>query len=206
MLANHASSLHLPYPPLFSLTISKQEQVTKKFPNENKGMTPQHIYTIPTSCAILPTMHNKETLYTHSLNEHGTQHCSLHSLPHKRRSTSATFISNKILQHNLNSQHTIPSITAHSFCIQDRLYLPCSVATTLQPPTTCTTHSMHINVHNTQQYPPHYLPQPSYSHNYQTQNIIGKCRDGVNVFWCHSHLVWLVFERFIPVPIWKIFL
>ena len=112
------------------------------------GTTPQHIHTIPTSCAILPTIHNKK-LFTHSLNEHGTQHCSLHSLPHKRQSTFATFISNKISQHNLNSQHTIQSITAHSFCIQDRLYLPCLVATTLQPPTTqhtpytsmCTTHS-----------------------------------------------------------------
>ena len=33
--------------------------------------------------------------------------------------------------------------------------------------------------------------------------IVGKmaqlgCRDGVNVLWCHSHLVWLVFEGSIP--------
>ena len=68
----------------------------------NKMGTTQHIYTVPTSCAILPTMHNKK-LSTHSLNEHGTQHCSLHSLPHKRRSIShsATFSRNKISQHNL---------------------------------------------------------------------------------------------------------
>ena len=25
-----------------------------------------------------------------------------------------------------------------------------------------------------------------------------RCRDGVNVLWCRSHLVWLVFEGFIP--------
>ena len=25
-----------------------------------------------------------------------------------------------------------------------------------------------------------------------------RCRDGVNVLWCHSHLFWLVFEGFIP--------
>ena len=25
-----------------------------------------------------------------------------------------------------------------------------------------------------------------------------RCRDGVKVLWCHSHLVWLVFEAFIP--------
>ena len=131
----------------FRMKTSTCRDETLKNQLNKMGMTPQHIHTIPTSCAILPTMHNKKTLYTHSLNEHDTQHCSLHSLPHKRQSTSATFISNKVLQHNLNSQHTIPSITAHSFCIQDRLYLPCSVATTLQPPTTCTTHSMHNTLH-----------------------------------------------------------
>ena len=26
-----------------------------------------------------------------------------------------------------------------------------------------------------------------------------RCRDGVKVLWCHSHLVWLVFEASIPV-------
>ena len=25
-----------------------------------------------------------------------------------------------------------------------------------------------------------------------------RCRDGVNVLWCRSHLVWLVFEGYIP--------
>ena len=25
-----------------------------------------------------------------------------------------------------------------------------------------------------------------------------RCRDGVKVLWCHSHLVWLVFEASIP--------
>ena len=25
-----------------------------------------------------------------------------------------------------------------------------------------------------------------------------RCRDGVNVLWCHSHLVWLVFKGSIP--------
>ena len=109
----------------------------------------------------------------------------------------ATFISNKILQHNLNSQHTIQSITAHSFCIQDKLYLPCSVATTLQP-----THSMHINIHNTQPIP---SPLPSTTllctqltntkHSWKNGT---RCRDGVNVLWCHSHLVQLFFEHFIP--------
>ena len=125
---HNLQSVHLLSPPLFSLTISKNNSEKKRSTNKSQkvfqrktstcrdgtlknqpnkmGTTPQHIHTIPTSCAILPTMHNKK-LFTHSLNEHGTQHCSLHSLPHKRQSISATFISNKILEHNLNSQHTI---------------------------------------------------------------------------------------------------
>ena len=72
-------------------------------------MTPQHIHIIPTSCAILTTMHDKK-LFTHSLNKDGTQHCSLHSLPHKDN-PHLPFISNKILQHNLNSQHTMKALS-----------------------------------------------------------------------------------------------
>ena len=90
----------------------------------------------------------QQKLFTHSLNEHGTQHCSLHSLPHKRQSTSATFISNKISQQlKLPTFHTIHHWS--QLLHKSRLYLPCLVATTLQPPTTqhtpctstCTTHS-----------------------------------------------------------------
>ena len=74
-------------------TSACRDGTLKNQPNK-MGTIPQHIYTIPTSCVILPTMHNKK-LSTHSLNEHGTQHCSLHSLPHKRQSISdsATFSS-----------------------------------------------------------------------------------------------------------------
>ena len=105
----------------------QQQQVTKVFrmktsacrdgtlknqPNK-MGTTPQHIYTIHTSCAILPTMHNKK-LSTHSLNEHGTQHCLLHSLERERQSIpdSATFSSNKISQHNfkLPTYHADPTL------------------------------------------------------------------------------------------------
>ena len=67
-------------------TSACRDETLKNQPNKMQT-TPQHIHTIPTSCGILPTMHNKKLL-THSLNEHGTQHCSLHSLPHKRQSTS----------------------------------------------------------------------------------------------------------------------
>ena len=108
-------------------TSACRDGTLKNQPNK-MGTTPQHIYTIPTSCAILPTMHNKKPS-THSLNAHGTQHCSLHSLPHKRRSIpdSATFSSSK----KLPTYHADPALHAHSFCIQGRLYLPCSTATTL---------------------------------------------------------------------------
>ena len=174
----------------------------KNQPNK-MGTTPQHIHTIPTSCAILPTMHNKK-LFTHSLNEHDTQHCSLHSLPHKRQSISVTFISNKIWQHNLNSQHTIRPITAHSFCIQDRLYTCHAqyVATTLQSPTTQHTPCMHPTC-TTHTAIPSPLPSTTLlrtqltntKHSWQNGT---RCRDGVNVLWCCSHLVRLVFERSIP--------
>ena len=28
-----------------------------------------------------------------------------------------------------------------------------------------------------------------------------RCRDGVKVLWCHSNLVWLVFEAYIPTAL-----
>ena len=64
-----------------------------------------------------------------------------HGPTHKRRPISAMFSSNKILQHNLNSNITHrPSIahTLHSFCIQSRQTISAmlSTATTLQQPTT----------------------------------------------------------------------
>ena len=79
---------------------------------------------------------HQKTLYTHSLNEHGAQHCSLHSVPHKRQSIpdSATFSSNKISQHNLNSQPTMQidlallTVFLHT---RQTIHLPCSTATTL---------------------------------------------------------------------------
>ena len=119
---DHASSPCLPFPPRFSLAISKKKNSRNKsqevfqmktstcrdgtFKNQpNKMGTPQYIHTIPTSCAIFPTMHNKK-LFTQSLNEPNTQQCSLYSLPHKRQSRSATFSSNKI--HNRTWTPNIP--------------------------------------------------------------------------------------------------
>ena len=130
----------LPFPPFFSLTMSKtipkkqQEQVTKKGKQTHVGMKPSninqiHIHTIPTSCPILPTMHPKKTFYmhlaySHPLNEHNTQHCSLHSFPHKRQSISAMFSSTKISQRNLKlpTYHTDPVLLTVSAYKTDYTY------------------------------------------------------------------------------------
>ena len=107
-------------------TSACRDGTLKNQPNK-MGTTPQHIYTIPTSCAILPTMHNKK-LSTHSLNAHGTQHCSLHSLPHKRRSIpdSATFSSSKIYNIKTPNVPCRPS-TACSQFLHTRQTIPAMV-------------------------------------------------------------------------------
>ena len=50
---------------------------------------------------------------------------------------------------------------------------------------TCTTHPVL----------PSSLPSTNTKHSWQNGT---RCRDGVNVLWCRSHLVWLVFEGSIP--------
>ena len=35
-------------------------------------------------------------------------------------------------------------------------------------------------------------------HKWHAWNVYTRCRDGVKLLWCHSHLVWLVFEGSIP--------
>ena len=156
---DQASSPWPPLPPLFSLTnITKtiNRNQSRKFsewkqvhvwmePPKTKGMIPQYFHTIPISCAILPTMHTKtlcmHLAYSICIDEQGTQLCLLHSLTHKRQATSAMFSSNKISQHNLNSNipHR-PSIAhaLHSFWIQSRQTISAmlSIATTLQQVTT----------------------------------------------------------------------
>ena len=112
------------------------------------------------------------------------------------------FDSNKISQHN-KPQHTTQTQhcsstaqflhtvkTDHIFHAQ---YSNCIAAThniTHSPCTSkCTTH------------PP--LPTPLQKNKNKSylckrwQNGT-RCRDGVKVLWCHSHLVWLVFEASIP--------
>ena len=140
-------------------TSACRDGTLKNRPNK-MGTTLQHNHTIPTSCAILPIMHN--TKFS-TLNEHGTQHYSLHSLPHKRQSISATFSSNKISQHKIKTPTGPALLTVsayHSF------YIPAMLSSNY----IASTHniSMHINMHalHTQQYlPTNCLPQSSYAHN-----------------------------------------
>ena len=104
-----------------------------------------------TSLNLAPSclLHHHKTLtckwaYSHSLNncitahQQGTQHCSFYSLLHTWQ-LSAMFSSDKSSQHisHSNIPYRLSNGHApHTFCIQDRAYLPCSVAVTLHPPTT----------------------------------------------------------------------
>ena len=118
------------------------------------------------------------------------------------------FSNNNISQHNL-LQHTIQTQlmhALHSFCIHARQtisamlsiysnYITATHNTTHSPGTsTCTPH------------PALPTPLPSTTllctqltntkHSWQNGT---RCRDGVKLLWCHSHLVWLpVFEGSIP--------
>ena len=107
--------------------------------------------------------------YSHPLNEHGTQHCSLHSFSHKRQSISAMFSSNKILQHNLRlpTYHADPVLLTVLHTRQTKAAMPSSNYI-------AATHTLHGHQHvlHTHYYPPnafhnppHCLPQPSYAHN-----------------------------------------
>ena len=123
---------------------------TLKNQQDKMAMTPHYFHTIPTSCAVLLTMHTTKLSTCISYCSHqllrwmynytpqGTQHCSLHSLLYIRQPISP-----------------VPSLP----------HLRCSVAIMLQPPTTqLTLHACQHALH-TQHYLPHYLPQPSYAHN-----------------------------------------
>ena len=106
--------MHLPsapLPPFFSITIPKREykkndknatetshekfsegkqahvgmEALKTNQTRWESTTPQHFHTIPTSCAILPTICTPQnslhalSLFHNALNKQGTQLCSLQS-------------------------------------------------------------------------------------------------------------------------------
>ena len=112
-------------------TSTCRDGTLKNQPNK-MGTTLQHLVPF---CQLCTTQNS-------TLNEHGTQHYSLHSFPHKRQSISATFSSNKISQHKINTPN-IPyrPSTAHSFCIQDKRNTPAMLSSNYIASTHNITHS-----------------------------------------------------------------
>ena len=130
-----------------------------------------------------------------------THHCS--QFLHTRQTIPAMLSSNYIAAtHNTtHSMHIDMHNTLHVH--QHAQHTPCT--------STCTTHSMHINMHNTlhaHQHAQHTaIPSPLPSSTFLCTQLTNtkhswqngtRCRDGVNVLWCRSHLVRLVFEHSIP--------
>ena len=101
--------------------------------------------------------------------------------------------------------HADPALFMHLAVSAYKTDLPCSVATRLQLLTTytCMLLPMHINMH----YTPSTIPTPLPSTTLLCTQVTNtkhswrngtRCRDAVKVLWCHSHLVWLVYESSIP--------
>ena len=106
------------------------------------------------------------SLFTPTLNEHVTQHCSLHSFPHKGQSISAMLSSNKI-NLKLPTYHADPVLLTVS-AYKTELAIPAMPSSNYIAAThaQCNTLSMHINMQlHTHHFPPYCLPQPSYEHN-----------------------------------------
>ena len=167
--------------------------------------------TIPTSCAILPTMlitkPSKSTLpYPHPLNEHSTQYCSLHSLPHNRQSISAMSSSNKISQHKLHSNMLYRPSTAHalySFYVCTRQTI--SAHAVLSSNYIAVIHNIYnsVFIHRKMSYTPRTTHPPAFTTLLCTpliQNLVGKMAQDVGMVESivMSHLVWLVLEDSIP--------
>ena len=112
------------------------------------------------------------------------------------------FSSNKISQHNLNCNipHR-PSIAQalHSFCMESRQTICHAQYSNYNAAIHNITHSPCTSKFTTHpHYPPHYKKQQHKSYLCKRWQNGTRCRDGVKVLWCHSHLVWLVFEASIP--------
>ena len=173
-------------------------------------MTPQYFHTAPTSCGILPTIVHTTKLitctlaYSHPLNrwitthQQGTQHCSLHSLLCTRQPVCDMFNSNKSSQHNshFNMPYKLSNAHGlHSFCIQDRPDLPCSVVIKLQPPTTGL---LHVHQHALHTHAALSMHSTAFHNSPMCTNNKHKAQLAKWHKMCHSHLVWLVFEGSIP--------
>ena len=159
-------------------------------------MTPQH----PTSCAIQVAncAHHKTLVaYSYTLNEQGTQHCTLQSSDPYLPCSAAT----KFHITYTPTYHTdhIPYIPIHTIHTQHCSWSP-QFLHTGKTDHIChaqyskyivycshpqhNPHPMHINMHHTA------FHNPLHTTNKQNGT---SCRDGVKVLWCHSNLVCLVY-------------
>ena len=87
----------------------------------------------------------------------------------------------------LHTRQTISAMLS-SNCIaatQNTTHSPCTSTCTKHTPSTTQPTALHNS--------PMHTTNPRHSWQNGT-----RCRDGVKVLWCCSHLVWLVFEGFIP--------
>ena len=194
----------------------QQEQVTKKVfrmktsacrdawnpqkPAEQDGNdTTTHSHHPYIMCPFCQLCTTKNSLHTQP-NEHGTQHCSLHSLPHKRQSISATFSSNKISQHNLKlpTYHTDPGLltvsaykTNYTSHAQYSNYIASTHNTTHSPCTSkCTPHPALPNP----------LPSTTLQCTQLTQGTVGKMAQDVGMVWMCCGVIPILFGWFLRVP------
>ena len=152
-------------------TSTCRDEILKNQPNKT-GTTPQYFYTIPTSCAILPPVHNTKPSTFVLISPHQPQTNIVlhfiqlsHKITHPSQSITklplltsqppvykTTHIYHSNITHTLTTPHSL-----HTFYTQLGPYLLHSVATTNNTTySLCTTH------------PRHTLPstrQPSSTHN-----------------------------------------
>ena len=175
------------------------------------AMTPQLFHTVPTSWQLCIPQNSLHALSLLICIE-WTSYSALLT-PQSYTYLPCPCSSNKISQHNLNSNIPPyrPSIvhTLHSFCIQSRCtMLICHaqysnyIAATNNITHSLCTFKCTIYTHHSH---PSAFHNPSLHTTNKHKAYLCKwwqngtrCRDGVKVLWCHSHLVWLVLEASIP--------
>ena len=138
--------------------------------------------------------------YSICIDEQGTQLCSLHSLIHINADPyppcSAAIKFHSIhLNSNIPHRPSIAQVCTVSACTQDRPYCHAQYSNYI-----AATHNITHSPSKRTTHPPIPTPLQKKHKSYlckRWQNGT-RCRDGVKVLWCHSHLVWLVFEASIP--------
>ena len=141
-------------------------------------MTPQYF---PPSLYLVPfcQLRTPQNPLHYPIHTHSTQHCSLHSFPHKRQSMSS---SNKISEHKLHSNMLYRPSTAHalySFYVCTRQTTSAMLSSNYIPQQNSV--SIHMNMHYTPRttHPPAFHNPPMHTTNtkHSWQNGT-RCRDG----------------------------